>query len=72
MHNIKNELGHRYGDYLVIAITDEREPSNKCVKWRVECIHCGHQRILNGNHLRMGTTRVCPNCRRKRRWKRFE
>lgn len=63
--NIKNEHSHRYGDFAVISYTAEREPSNGCVKWLCECVHCGHRLLRNGNHLRFGLSIYCPNCNYK-------
>lgn len=56
---IKNELGHIYGDYVVIAYTDYREPSNGCIKWLCQCRFCGKTKIINGNNLRFNTIKHC-------------
>lgn len=60
-----NELGHKYGPYIVTAYTSNRENSNKTVIWKVEC-KCGHIRYYNGNNLRFGKYRhTCPICGRR-------
>lgn len=68
---MKNEIGNRYGDYMIIAEHREREPSNGCIKWIGECLTCGSKRIFNGNNLRFGViTGVCSKCKRFARRKR--
>ncbi len=62
--NIKNELGHTYGPWLVIAYTPMREPSNGCVIWEIKC-KCGHVSYCNGNKLRFNHIPVCPRCGRR-------
>lgn len=64
---IKNELGKRYGDWLVISYTDARERSNKCVIWECECVHCGAKHYFNGNNLRFDRYRKSCHCQDKRR-----
>lgn len=64
--NKKNEIGNRYGDFLIFAEYPDREPSNGCVKWVGECVECGARRVSNGNLLRTGhTVGVCRKCRAK-------
>lgn len=71
MHKlIKNEEGHRYGDFEVIKYTNEREPLNGTVKWLCRCVHCGQTFLRNRNHLRFNKTITCPNCRNMRRKRR--
>lgn len=68
MYFYKDETGHHYGDFRVIGITNEREPSNGVIKWACECVHCGHRKVINGNVLRFGRTKGrCPICNRRKR-----
>lgn len=67
MSTIKNELGKVYGDFRVIAYTDEREPSNQCVKWLCQCNVCGSTRYINGNSLRFKQVRFCQVCKKRNR-----
>lgn len=64
---IKNELGHRYGRLVVIGYTDERVPSNGCVKWECKCTKCGAISIHSGNDLRNGKVKGYCNKHNKRR-----
>ena len=60
--NIKNEINNTHGPFLVIDITDEREPSNGCVKWLCKCKNCGTLTVRNGNLLRFSKHNVCDVC----------
>ena len=62
MKTYKDELGHRYGDFVVIGYTSYRVPSNGCVIWECKCVHCGRIFYKNGNHLRFDRARTCPAC----------
>lgn len=66
-NNMKNELGKFYGEYLVVAYTNYRVPSNGCVIWECRCKYCGTKRYINGNHLRFGQVGKCPVCNPKKR-----
>lgn len=62
MSVIINELGNIYGDLEVIEITDFRERTNGCVKWKCRCRYCGGISIHNGNNLRFSTYKACQLC----------
>lgn len=68
---IKDEMYHRYGDFMVIAYTTEREPSNSSVKWLCECVHCHREILRNGNLLRFNRGIYCPSCNYKGRKRRY-
>lgn len=61
--NSKNELGKKYGDYIVTAYTTRRIRSNRCVIWECTCIHCGNIHYLSGNSLRFDKYGECPICK---------
>lgn len=67
MSKIKNELGHIYGDFIVIKITDEREAKNGCVKWLCTCRYCGATKMFSGNNLRFHQNKRCYVCKRNLR-----
>ena len=70
--NYKNEIGNTYEDFVVIAESEYREPSNGCIKWWVKCRFCGRVFLYNGNALRFGINKYCQVCgkdrRKKARW----
>lgn len=63
----KDELGKQFGEWKVIAITEARKPSNRCVMWLCECVHCGAHRLIDGNSLRFKPLR-CP-CYKRLKWR---
>ena len=69
MSKMKDELNKIYSDFRVIAYSDEREPSNGCVKWLCECNVCGSRRYINGNNLRFEKIRFCQECKNRDRRK---
>lgn len=63
----KDELGNQFGEWKVIAKTDARKPTNGCVKWLCECVHCGAHRLIDGNTLRFNPVRCSCRKHKKRR-----
>ena len=63
---MKNELGHKYGPFVVIAYATKREPSNGCVKWECMCTNCNAISFRNGNNLRFSKHLNCPYCGNRR------
>lgn len=65
---MKNEIGNKYGRLTVLAMSDYREPSNRCIKWECKCT-CGNIVTINGNNLRFGRARSCGECGKQLRGK---
>lgn len=63
----KDELDKQYGPLKVVKYTELREPSNGCVKWECQCMHCGATTYRNGNLLRFSKRVKCTNCGTMRR-----
>lgn len=61
---MKDERGNRYGSLIVLAQADDRERSNRCIKWICQCT-CGNTKVMNGNNLRFGRSTSCGECDRQ-------
>lgn len=60
---IKNEIGNRYGPWVVIRRIEPNYPINCTVKWLCKCMHCGAEKIYIGNRLRFnGYAHTCKWC----------
>lgn len=62
---IKNEIGNKYGPWVVV---DRFEPNYRrqdysMVRWKCKCVHCSAQKIYIGNTLRFNHYgHTCKRC----------
>ena len=65
---VKNEFGHYYGDFQIIAEYPERAKINGCVQCVCKCTICGTTKIMRGTSLRYGEIKgICLACKYRKR-----
>lgn len=63
MCKMKDELGRRYGPFIVYEAAPNREPTNGVVRWKLRCKNCGESIEVNGNAMRFNHSRkTCQYC----------
>lgn len=53
-------IGNTFGDFLVLEKSKEKAKDN-CLKYKCQCIHCGHIEEVASNVLR-SNRKYCSNC----------